>query len=483
MFDPARAVIVAVSGGPDSVALLDMLVRLASTIPCRIQVAHLNHLLRGDDSTTDAEFVRALAERLNLPATIESIDVRREARDTARGIEEVARELRYKFLLATAQKARADFIATGHTMSDQAETFLMRLARGAGGRGLASMRPVTKAHAFERDEQEMEDNPYRPHPLLIRPLLAITREEVEEYCSERGLVFRTDASNASLDYARNRVRHEVIAALKQVNPRVVEHISSAASLIASDQDALDALACSLLDQARQQSSSTGSAYKAAAFVGQPTALRRRMIIEAVRRERCLAEVIRAEIGSKHVTAVEGLLDERMSGARINLPEGLEVWREYDLLVFKTCANVEEVGVEMALNENCSRLEAGGVEVSIDRGLPGHLLEAIISEARREAACTGQDWFTAVLDEDALPEILVVRTRARGERALVCGQRKIKKLKNLMIDHKIPSSRRANWPIVATPDGRYIWSPGLPPAVEFAARDETQALAILRASGV
>jgi tRNA(Ile)-lysidine synthase len=488
MFDPARVVVVAVSGGPDSVALLDMMMRLASTAPCPVHIAHLNHLLRAEDSDTDAEFVRALAERLNLPATIGSIDVRREARDTARGIEEVARELRYKFLLATAQEAGADLIATGHTMNDQAETFLMRLARGAGGRGLASMRPVTKAHAFGRDEQETEDNPF--HPSLIRPLLAITREEVEEYCSERGLVFRTDASNASLDYARNRVRHDVIAALKHVNPRVVEHISSAASLIASDQDALDALACSLLDQAQQQAARTGSAYKAvaykavaykaAAFVSQPTALRRRMIIEATRR---LAEVIRAEIGAKHVMAVEGLLDERMSGARVNLPEGLEVWRDYDLLVFKTCANSEEVGAERRFNADCSRLEAGGFAVSIDRGLPGHLLGGIISEARREAARSGQDWFMAVLDDHALPEMLVLRTRARGERALVCGQQKIKKLKNLMIDHRIPSSRRANWPIVATPDGRYIWSPGLPPAVEFAARDETQALAILRASGV
>jgi tRNA(Ile)-lysidine synthase len=397
---------------------------------------------------------------LNLPATVESVDVRREARDAARGIEEAARETRYKFLLAVAREERADLIATGHTMSDQAETFLMRLARGAGARGLASMRPVIKAHAFGNDEG--------PHPLLIRPLLAVTREEVEDYCGERGLAFRTDASNASLDYARNRVRHEVLAALKQINPRVVEHISSAASFIATDQDALDALARSLLDQARQQSPRAGSAhkaatYKAAAFAGQPTALRRRMVIEAIRRERRSEGAGRAEIESKHVVAVEELLEHGMSGTRINLPEGLEVWREYDMLVFKT--------------------RADAVEVSVERGLPGNTREALIEEARREAARSGRDWILAVLDERLLPETLVVRTRGRGERALVCGQRKIKKLKNLMIDHRIPSSRRANWPIVATPDGRYIWSPGLPPAVEFAARDETQTLAILRASGV
>jgi tRNA(Ile)-lysidine synthetase-like protein len=203
MLRDARAVVIAVSGGADSVALLDMLMRIASVEPYLIHVAHLNHLLRGTDSTADAEFVRALAERSNLPATIEAIDVRQEARDAGRGIEEVAREMRYNFLLAVAQKEQADLIATGHTMSDQAETFLMRLARGSGARGLASIRPVIKAHSFRRDEGHVKvalSDPF--HPSLIRPLLAITREEVEEYCSARGLAFRTDASNASLDYAR-----------------------------------------------------------------------------------------------------------------------------------------------------------------------------------------------------------------------------------------------------------------------------------------
>ncbi len=458
MLDNARAVVVAVSGGADSVALLDLLVRVTSTIPFRIHVAHLNHLLRGDDSTADAEFVRALAEGLSLPVTIESMDVKREATASGRSIEEAAREVRYRFLLAAAREAGGDRIATGHTMNDQAETFLMRLARGAGSRGLASMRAVTEAHDFGENLKSQISNLKSSHPLLIRPLLAVTREEVEEYCRERGLAFRDDASNESLDYTRNRVRHEVIAALKRVNPRVVEHISSAASLIASDQEALDLLARSLLEKA------PGSAYKVAAFTEQPEALRRRMIIEAIRRERSSTGAIRAEIESKHVTAVEGLLGERSSGARINLPGKLEVWREFDLLVFKTCAEIK-------------------IEVSMERGVAGHLLEASIAEARREAAGAGRDWIIVVLDDVALPETLVVRNRTKGERAHVCGQRKSKRLKNLMIDHKIPSSRRADWPIVATPDGRYIWSPGLPPAVEFAARDETTTLAILRASGV
>ena len=191
---------------------------------------------------------------------------------------------------------------------------------------------------------------------------------------------------------------------------------------------------------------------------------------------------RGEIEAKHVHAVERLLDEGMSGTSCHLPGGIEAWREFDLLVFRHRAESVEAVSERLFDASCSRIEVGRVEITIDRSLSGHLLEASITEARREAVCSGRNWTVAVLDDRLLPETLIVRTRRKGEHARVCGQRKIKKLKNLMIDHKIPSSRRAVWPIVATPDGRYIWSPGMPPAVEFAACDETKVLAILRASG-
>jgi tRNA(Ile)-lysidine synthetase-like protein len=120
-------------------------------------------------------------------------------------------------------------------------------------------------------------------------------------------------------------------------------------------------------------------------------------------------------------------------------------------------------------------------IKIERGLAGDLLGEIINEARLVRESGGRDWLVVALDDEALPARLVVRMRRPGERARVLGQARTKKLKNLMIDHKIPTSRRATWPIVATPDGRYVWSPSLPPAVEFAARDKSHRLAILRAS--
>jgi tRNA(Ile)-lysidine synthetase-like protein len=247
LLNATRGVLVAVSGGPDSVALLDMLVAEIRDL----HVAHFDHKLRGSESAKDAEFVQRLAERLGLPVTVGEADVGAAAKAAGRGIEEVARELRYDFLLRAACEAGCDRIATGHTMSDQAETFLMRLARGAGLRGLASMRPVGPAHDFFKDEGgSMEDEQeggadtiFHPsssilHPLLIRPLLCITREDVEEYCRERNLEFRTDATNLLGDYTRNRVRRDVLPALRAINPRVVESIARAAEIISSDEDAL-----------------------------------------------------------------------------------------------------------------------------------------------------------------------------------------------------------------------------------------------------
>ena len=512
MLDGTRGVLIAVSGGADSVALLDMIVRLLNPIP-HIHVAHLDHMLRGRESAADAEFVRALAGRLGLEITISSVDVRGAAKASGRGIEEIAREIRYDFLLAVANEAGCDRIAVGHTMTDQAETFLMRLTRGAGLRGLAAMRPVIPAHAFGSGGAEEKGSacappplcpsaPLRPvssAPLLIRPLLCITREEVDAYCRQRGLEFRTDATNLSLHYTRNRIRNDVLPALRAINPRVAESISRAAENIAGDQDALDGLASSLLRKARflsdawRRSVDGGTAaYSVTALLEQPAGMRRRMIIEALRVTRAGAIPEKrddaGEVTSAHVAAVEGLLATNASGKHIALPCSLEVWREFDALVFTPVARaLKEAPYQSPISAACSDAEAGGFAFTLQRNLPIEMFNSVIEETRRAKQLSGRDWMTVALDDCALPEELVIRPRLRGQRAHVLGQRKTIKLKNLMIDHRIPCSRRATWPLVTTPDGIYIWSPGLPPALEFAAHDETQAvaqgLAILRASAI
>jgi tRNA(Ile)-lysidine synthase len=412
-------------------------------------------------------------------------------------------------LLAAADEAGCDRIAVGHTMTDQAETFLMRLTRGAGLRGLAAMRPVSEVPVFRQEKAEgrrqKADNESLPSALcllpsvlLIRPLLCITREEVDAYCRQRGLEFRTDATNLSLHYTRNRIRNDVLPALKAINPRVAESISRAAENIAGDQDALDRLASSLLSKAstlsdawRRSVDGRTDAYSVPALLEQPAGIRRRMIMEAIRvtRAGAIPEKLddAGEVTSAHVAAIEGLLAANASGKHIALPCALEVWREFDALVFKPVRPLKEAPYQSPISSACPDAEAGGFAFTLQRKLPLEMLNSVIEETRREKQLAGRDWMTVALDDCALPEELVIRPRRRGQRAHVLGQRKTIKLKNLMIDHRIPSSRRATWPLVTTPDGVYIWSPGLPPALEFAAHDETQAvaegLAILRASAI
>jgi tRNA(Ile)-lysidine synthetase-like protein len=460
-----------------------MLIRLAADL---ILVAHLDHRLRGGESAEDAEFVRELVRKYRLQSIIGAADVRAEAENLGLGIEETAREVRYRFLLDAARQRECERIAVGHTMSDQAETFLMRLARGAGLRGLAAMRPVRSGVGeqgirnfkieISNSRCFLTDKPKPPTPdlwpLLIRPLLAITREEVEEYCRERGLEFRTDPTNLTADYTRNRVRREVLPALRAINPRVIESIARAAEAVAADQDALARVTCSLLDQARE----SAHAYRIVCFVDQPEGLRRRMIIEAARKAG-------NEVAASHVIAIEELIIKGRSGNRMPLPGGAEVWREFELVVFGVRREPDSLAYELEIDEDGGCVRSGGIEITLSRDVPGEKFEEVLAEARRERERTGRDWMMAALDEATLPERLTVRPRRRGERAEVVGQSKTKKLKNLMIDHKIPSSRRFTWPVVATPDGLYVWSPGLPPSSNFAARGRADGLAILRASFV
>ena len=572
MLNGSRGVVVAVSGGPDSVALLDVLVRIAAgdrgrgfgvageraqeskllsaslaspqpLLPLRLHIAHLDHMLRGRESAEDADLVRALAERHELPVTIKSAAVGEAVEASGRGVEELAREIRYKFLLEIANETGCDRIAAGHTMTDQAETFLLRLIRGAGSRGLASMRPVSAVpvdtarggqgegetgrggdgrrgeaekgrqgdaetgrdgeESKVQDEAAADDTwcvssspllPVSPSPLLIRPLLCITRHEIEDYCRERGLEFRTDFTNESLHYTRNRLRNEIFPALKAINPRVVEAISRAADNLASDQDALQNLTSSRLENARLEkglehrgASAFRATYSIASLMEQTEGMRRRMIIEAIRRLRDSAivepEGPPGEVNATHVASIESLLKPEASGKHVDLPGGFEVWREFDALVFKPGTPIEAGQYQTEINSSSPRVEAGGFAFLLRRGVHVHSLKAIMEETQRKAGQSGLDWMTVAVDDRALPESLLIRPRLPGERARVVGQTRIKKLKNLMIDHRIPSSRRANWPIVTTPSGCYVWSPGLPPALQFAARDETAGLAVIRASAI
>lgn len=228
---PRTTVIVAVSGGPDSLCLLHVLRQLAPRWELSLHVAHLDHQLR-PDSASDARFVADIAHAWGLPVTLAQADIAAISRQERTGIEATARAVRLRFVVETAQRVGAAAIALGHTADDQAETVLMRLMRGAGPSGLAAMRPQRPVDTMTKAQ---------PSIMLVRPLLATTRHEVEAYCAAHQLAPRHDSSNESPIYVRNSVRGYILPLLKTYNPRIVATLGRTARVCAEEDDLLDQL--------------------------------------------------------------------------------------------------------------------------------------------------------------------------------------------------------------------------------------------------
>lgn len=258
--DGARAVfpvrvVVAVSGGADSIALLDLLARHADRLS--LIVAHFNHQLRAGDSDQDAAFVEASARALGLPFRLGGLDVAAAATHARQSVEVAAREARYAFLARTAAAESASWIATAHHADDQAETVLLRLLRGTGTtglRGVALLSPM----------------PGHPGLRLWRPLLRAPRAEIAAYCEERALPYREDSSNDDTRVLRNRVRHELIPYLETYNPGIRKVLARLADNAAADGEVIDAAARSALDGLGQ----TGGAFDRARFGALSPGLRR-----------------------------------------------------------------------------------------------------------------------------------------------------------------------------------------------------------------
>lgn len=298
-------VLVAVSGGADSVALLDAFVRLrsAAKMPKKIFAAHLNHGLRGAESDADQVFVDELAARLETPAILMGVTL-----SVIGNIEAAAREARYDFLAEAAVETGADVVATAHTRDDQVETIVMRLLRGTSGEGLRGIHRAAMLAAKVR---------------LIRPLLDVTRAEVIAYCEHYGVAFRTDSSNFSTDFTRNRVRHELLPQLKTYNPRIDEALLRLSRQMTEDDDYLNEIAADL-------SGTVASARKLELKLlrEQPPAIRRRALRLWLRRAR--GDLRR--IGASHLLSLDQLVTQGAGGSYVELPGGWQVWRRRGHLV-------------------------------------------------------------------------------------------------------------------------------------------------------
>ncbi len=431
MLERSEHVLVAVSGGADSMALLACLRDIAGSMNLKLTVAHLNHGLRGAEADADEEFVRGQSQALGLPVVCERVDVAAQLALKRRNLEEVAREIRYAFLRRTADRAGAHKIATGHNLNDQAETVLMRFLRGAGPGGLKGIHPKSGS--------------------LIRPLLECTRKQIIEFLDSRSIGFRTDATNLDLHLQRNRIRHELIPHLEEhYNPRIVQTLADEAGMGAELQDFLERLAERELDDLSFPSGH-GLGLKANSLLNLAPALRPQVVRVALHK---LLGTLRG-ITRIHVQDVIGLCAPQQSGKQIELPHGIIAWRYGDRINL------------------CSKLPEPRTEFSYPLPVPGR---CYVKEARQEFIATIAESglvnrspcishkTSALLDPDALPTTLLVRSRHAGDRYGGPGHRKVKKM---LIDAGVPLSERDRLPMVAAGEA-IIWIPGFRPAKFYSA---------------
>lgn len=397
--EPGGRVVCALSGGADSVALLHCLLSLREELEIQVAAAHYNHCLRGAESDEDEAFVRRLCASWGVELTAGRGDVAARARETGESVEEAARRMRYDFLLS-----QPGCIATAHNADDQVETVLLNLVRGTGLQGLAGIAP-------RRDR-------------IIRPMLPVTRAEVEAYLEANGLPHREDSSNGSDEALRNRLRHQVTPLLRRENPNLAQTVARMTDLLRQDEAWLEQETRALLDRAARN-----GGWDCRILWEAPQVLRRRAV-------RTLLEIPKPAMA--HVDAVERLLEHSDGSASVHLPGGVTARREYDCLYLKREGEPESfVPVRLTLGQR-AWLPEPGLWISVEG--------PVILEKEPDFLST----FAVKYDMMDPTESICVRPRQTGDTLNLPGGRR--SLKRLLIDRKIPAARRGLLPVAADAQG-------------------------------
>lgn len=426
----SQTLLVAVSGGQDSVCLLHVLHQLQAELGIQLHVAHLDHQLRGKESSGDARYVAGLAKRLGIPATIEKRDVGNYQKVHGLSLEEAAREVRYNFLTEVASTIGADRVAVGHTLDDHIETILLHLIRGTGTRGLRGLQPATRWGTAAKGL------------IVVRPLLEVRRDETAAYCSIQHLRPRQDATNLSLAPLRNRVRLELLPLLKSYNPQIVEALQRTAHIAGDDIDYLEKEARGLwLEVATQQGNTVVLDRKA--LLSLPVSMGRNLLRLAIEN----AGGNLKDIEARHIEELMQSL-HKSAGKRISLPYGLFFTIDYDrYLLSKEPSRI----LPFPALEGKYYINMPGTTV-----IPGWSITAIIDKPGE--ITIEENKLIAHFDADKIGDMLMVRSRQYGDRFQPLGMKEMKKIGQFMIDARIPRDWRERIPIVHSETG-ILWVVG------------------------
>ena len=447
-------VAVALSGGADSVALLFALRDIAAAEGIEVAgAAHLNHQLRGGEADADEVFCCDLARALALPIDIERVNVAQRARDTAVSIEQAAHTERYAFFERAAARLVATAVGVAHTRDDQAETFLLRLLRGAGPRGLSGMHPRSG--------------------LVVRPLLETPRADVREFLRERQIAFRKDASNDDVAIPRNRIRHELLPILEErFTPGIVDVLDREATIAREDAAFLDEAAQRAAERLISRSARDVT-FDASALLAEPPAVARRVI----RLAQQMAAGPHGFVGFDATEAVRRFAVSKSTG-QLDLP-GHRVNRRGGRVVLTGSRGREK---PTPAPDFLYQLEVPGrvlvpeafCTISADmRGVrPGRVLDELGQRGERNAAI-------AVVDAERVTSPLSVRNRRPGDTFRPLGLRGRKKLQDFFVDAKIDRFAREIAPVIIDAAGQIVWVAGHALAEEFKVTDATKDVVILK----
>ncbi len=434
MISPGEGVLVAVSGGPDSVALLDLLCRLKDRFEHTLHIAHLNHGLRGEQSEKDAEFVSELARRLSLPCHSGLADLN-DGSLKGRSPEEAARMARHRFLRTVREKTGCARIALGHTRSDQAETVLFRLLRGAGRRGLGAMRPV-------RDG------------IWIRPLLQTSRDEVENYVAFRGIQARQDATNFDRRFIRNWIRHDLIPRLEaHGSPAIEKVLSRTADIFRHEDELLDGLSEEAFRNALEHSGKQKIILDITTIFGYHISIQRRLLQKAFRGLGLPAE----DISFKTIQRLFEL--QSLPSGSLQVTPEIKASRNADWLILSSPTVPFEVQISVP-----GETEIPSLGATLEtRVLP---LDAVRDQLDNPGP------LRAFFDASTVPEGLLLRNRKSGDRFHPYGMSGTRKLSDLLIDAKIPEPLRDEIPLLVS-GNTIFWVVGVRRAQPFPITNQTR----------
>jgi tRNA(Ile)-lysidine synthase len=432
-------ILIGVSGGPDSVTLLNVLLSLKKRYKLSFFIAHLDHMLRGEESDKDVNFVKNLAKELGLSCEVKSCNLTEIAQKEHLTLEEAARKYRYKFYLETTKKFKANKIALGHNADDQVETILMRFLRGTGLEGLMGIPPVRGK--------------------IIRPLIECSREEIEGYCKENKIEYRVDSSNKEVVYFRNKIRLELLPLLsKGYNKNIKDVILRLRSIVSEVSAYLNQETELLFKEVARRENPETVIINLKKFTSLPLALKRRIIRKSI-------EVVKGNLYSisfRHNNEILKLTEHQLGEKEIYLPDNLMAKKIYGkMIIYKKRISqdqTERIPIPWEydiLIPGKTEIKSLGMKVEIKKIDSADIKPSLYFTRKKS-----KGEFLEFIDYNKIKPPIKLRNRRSGDKFYPLKMKGLKKVKDFFIDNKIPKSHRDLIPILVDNKDQIIWIMGM-----------------------